>query len=302
MTPNIRSWLTKIVATGALIAGAITAQAQKTNHLSEGLLLSAQIAAKGAQGIFHDGNNVLLNRYGGAWKGTTNVEQSFYRLETQALPPANLTTCAPLISRLLAAKYNFKWSAYRFNDPVTGKTNVSTASPFPYQMLAMMNQNKGFTGSTIDLDLAQAGDIVVFAGIDDPTDDHAALFIRTRWESAVTYPAGLPDSVEALEGLTFVEVEILDSTGGSLHSDDSRLVEYPAGVFTQTQGIGTGVIGVLVDEDGIIHGHTWSLPSNGDPLSGDEDERNDWVRNLNGRLELQTGSGGRELRIGRPAL
>ncbi len=166
----------------------------------------------------------------------------------------------------------------------------------------MMNQNKGFTGSTIDLDLAQVGDIVVFAGIDDPTDDHAALFIRTRWASAVTYPAGLPDSVEAFEGLTFVEVEILDSTGGSLHSDDSRLVEYPAWVFIQTQGVGTGVIGVLVDEDGIIHGHAWSLPSNGDPLSGDDDERNDWVRNLNGRLELQTGNGGREPRIGRPAL
>lgn len=302
MNLHFQNWLTPIVATGALILGALTAHAQKTNHLAEGLQLSAQIAAKGAQGIFRDANNVLLNRYGGVWKGTTNSEQSFYRLQTASLPPANLTTCAPLISRLLAAKYNFKWSAYTFDDPVTGKTNVSIASPYPYQMLAMMRQGKGFTSSTTDLDQAQAGDILAFSTIGDATDDHAALFIRARWESAVEYPAGLADSVQALEGLTYVEVEILDSTNGDLHSEDSRLVEYPAGVFTTTSGVGTGVIGVLVDDNGIIQGHSWSLPNVGDPESTDPVVRNAWVRNLNGRLELQSGTGGRELRIGRAAL
>jgi hypothetical protein len=301
MNRTLQTWITSVVTAGALALGTVTAHAQKTNHLSEGLLLSSQIANKAAQGIFTDGAGTPLNRYGGAWKGTSNTTQSFYRLETAALPPANLTTCAPLISRLLAAKYNFKWSNYSFIDPISGKTN-STASPFPYQLLAMMKQGKGFTNSTTRLDLAQAGDILAFSRIGNATDDHAALFIRARWESAATYPAGLADSIAALEGLTYVEVEILDSTGDTLHSEDSRLVEFPAGVFTQTEGVGTGVIGILVDDAGQIQGHTWSLPDNGDPASDDDDERNDWVRNLNGRIEVQTGTGGRELRFGRVAL
>jgi hypothetical protein len=302
MNVTLQNCIAAVAAAGALALGTFTAHAQKTDHLAEGLLLSSQIASKAAQGTFTDGAGVLLNRYGGVWKGTTNAAQSFYRLQTASLPPANLTTCAPLISRLLAAKCNFKWSSYSFNDPVTGKTNVSTASPAPYQMLAMMKQAKGFSSSTTRLDLALAGDILVFSRIGNPADDHAALFIGARWDTAVEYPADLPDSIPALAGLFYVEVEILDSTGTALHAEDSRLVEYPAGVFTVTHGVGTGVMGILVNAAGEIQGHTWSLPTNGDPLSTDDDERNDWVRNLNGRIEAQAGTGGRELRLGRVAL
>lgn len=68
-----------------------------------------------------------------------------------------------------------------------------------------------------------------------------------------------------------------------------------------THGVGTGVMGILVDAAGEIQGHTWSPPTNGDPSSTNDDERNDWVYNLNGRSEAPAGTGGRELRLGRVA-
>lgn len=301
MKYTLNTLITAVVAAGSLTLGALTASAQKTDHLDEALLLSSQIAAKAAAGVFTNSAGAKLNEYGGAWSATASTPKSGYVLEKNGQPATNLTTCAPLISRLLQAKFNWKWNSYSFYDPVKA-TNVTTASPAPYQMIALLNAGKGFSSSTTRLTDARRGDVLLFSRPEDPADDHAALFIAARWDSAVEYPSDLPDSDAGLEGTYFVEIEILDSTGGALHAEDSRRVEYPAGVFTNTRGVGTGVMGVLVDEDGDILGHTWSLPTNGDPNSDDDDERNDWVRSLNNRLEFQTGSGARAIVFGTLAL
>lgn len=301
MKHTLNTMITAVVAAGAVALSTVSVLAQKTGHLDEALILSAQIANKAATGVFTNSAGAKLNEYGRAWTATSNTPKSGYVLEKTGSPATNLTTCAPLISRLLQNKFNWKWNNYSFYDPVKA-TNVTTASPAPYQMIALMNAGKGFTNSTTRLADALRGDVLLFSRPDNVADDHAALFIAARWDSAVEYPSGLADSDADLEGSYFVEIEILDSTGGTLHSEDSRRIEYPAGVFTNTRGVGTGVMGVLVDENGNILGHTWSLPTNGDPNSDDDDERNDWVRNLNGRLEFQTGDGARTIVFGRLAL
>jgi len=301
MKTTLHHILASLITAGALALGNSAVRAQATGHLAEGLLLSTQIADQAAQGIFTDAANIPLNQYGGSWSASAGKPKSGYSLAKPGSPARNLTTCAPLISRLLQNVYGWKWSNYSFFDPVTS-TVVTTASPYPYQMVALLNAGKGFTGSTTDLDQAVAGDVLLFWRPSQPTDDHAALFIEARWDDAVSYPTGLPASVPALAGSRLVPVEILDSTGDTLHSEDSRLIERPAGTFTVTHGIGTGVIGILVAADGQILGHTWSLPTNGDPSSADADVRNAWVINLNSRLETQTGAGARSIVFGHLAL
>lgn len=297
--------LAVVLALGAVSLA--NARAAAPAHLTTALALSAEIRAQGESGVFTNASGVALNRYGGSWSGS---DASFYTLAGSAADglPMNYTKCAPLISRLLRNTSNFRWNNWTFKDPVLG-FSVTTASPFPYQMIAMMEQGRGFATSFTDLQLAEPGDIICLSRTSNPTDDHAMLFVEADWDSAVEYPADVPHSDPALAGALFVPILIVDSTStnpavasGGLHASDSRRFVLPDGSVRFTPGVGTGVMGVLVDGDGEILGHTWSLPTDGDPESDDAGEVDAWVEDLNDRLEVQTGTDAREMVIGRAAL
>jgi len=79
--------------------------------------------------------------------------------------------------------------------------------------------------------------------------------------------------------MTYYEVDVLDSSAG-YHSNDTRKVTVN-NVLHNTHGAGVGTMGIMVDANGTITGHSWSVPNSdyNQSLGG-------WVNGVNSRLEL----------------
>lgn len=265
------------LATSLLTLTAASVLAQPA-HLTTGLQLVDEITAAQANNVFVDGAGVPLNRYGGSWNSASNP--SYIRLADlpNGILPSNNTKCAPLVTHLLKATRNWSWSGYTFFDPLLN-LNKKSASPAPYQYIALLKAGQGFAAQVTRLDQALPGDILLWWQVGTDASDHAMIIVNVDLASAKPYPADHAAANPAYSGTTYYEVEVLDSSS-SLHTNDTRLVPVN-GIDTHLPGVGTGTIGVLVDANFAIVGVTWSLP-NSDYIT----QRTGWLNGLHSRLKL----------------
>jgi hypothetical protein len=267
---------TQILLLSASLLSAASALAQPA-HLTKAQQLLDEVQAAQEAGVYTDGTGTSLNRYGGSWGSATDA--SFIRFADLAngVLPANYTRCAPLITHLLKYTSGWNWKNYTFIDPLTNSAK-STASPAPYQYIALVKQGKGFAARVTRLDQAQPGDLLFWWQVGSDQSDHAMIVSSIDWSSAKAYPANLAGSDPTLAGSTYYEVEVIDSSA-NLHTNDSRLVNVN-GTDTQIAGIGTGTIGVLVNANFEIVATTWSLPA-----SDYTTQPNSWLSGLTSRLK-----------------
>lgn len=280
----------------AALCAASTLHADEPAHLANGLLLVDQIRAAQANHLFTDSDGVEINRYGGSWN--SNDDPSYIRfLDVEhGVYPGNNTTCAPLVTHLLKYSYNWNWSAYTFIDPLTNKSTKS-ASPNPPRYNALIKQRKGFTAQITHVLDAQPGDVISMHKL-GTSSGHTVLFVALDTDHPLAYPASGSNWNPALAGTTFYRLTVLDSTS-SPHSNDTReftlVDENDVATPYEITGIGTGDMGILVNPDGTVVGHTWSLPN-----SDYDQSPGGWMGGINSRLYLQND---RELVIGRlPAM
>lgn len=269
--------LGKLVLT-AILGATLSTQAQTPLHFDAAVELLDQITSRQAAGIYTDANGVSLNRYGGSWNSSADPSYIRFGDLDHGVLPGNNTKCSPLVTHLFKTVYNWDWKNYSFYDPLL-KVTKSTASPTPYQYIELIKEGKGFAQQVMTLNAVQAGDILNWWQVGTDASDHTMIVAQVNWNSAKPYPVGYPDSNPALAGTTFYEVRVIDSSS-STHTADSRMVNVN-GTVTQISGIGTGIIGVLVDAHYQIVGATWSLPT-----SDYYTKPNTWVKSLNGRLKL----------------
>jgi len=247
----------------ALALTAALAPAQVPAHLDIGLDLVDQIAAAQSQGVIDKPNTspaIPCNRYGGSWNSASNPSGYTLANLAQGIYAENNTTCAPLVTHLLKNVYHWSWSKVAFIDPFTHQSTTS-ASPTPYRYVALMKQSKGFPdGPVAQLAEVRAG--YVFSiwepGLAQQDHDHTGLVVAVAAQG-IAYPAH-PDANPALAGATLVPVTILDSTSSPHGPGDSRTFVYNHTAYS-IPGAGTGVMGVLVDAQGNILGHTSSIPA-----------------------------------------
>lgn len=268
-----------LLATVAALGFTAAARAQPA-HLTKGLQLADEIAAAQSKGIFTDANNVPLNRYGGSWNSASDPSYIRFFDQPAGILAANNTKCAPLVTHLLKTSYNWNWSSYSFYDPVLKVTKTS-ASPAPYQYIALLKAGKGFASQITRLDQALPGDVLLWWNVGSDDKDHAMIIVSVDLAHGQAYPSDLTAAKPELAGTTFYAVEVLDSSSG-VHTDDSRLVPIN-GVETQIAGIGTGTVGILVNANFEIIGTTWSLPPTAFATNATT-----WLNGLHARLKLQT--------------
>lgn len=292
MNTQLRSLLAPL-ALAALATSALATPA----HLETALqLVDGITVAQKAGTIYKAGTTTPYNRYGGSWTSTTDA--SGYKLATTTAYAENNTKCAPLVSHLLKNAYAWSWSkaAYKFTDPTivpafnpngTPKNNeiISTASPYPYQYVALMKQKKGFPdGALFNLNDVKPGYIFsLWAPADgaNQANDHAGLVVEVDLDGALAYPSGEATADSTLAGTRLVAVDIVDSTNTPHGDTDSRKFTYNGTAYT-IPGAGTATIGVLIDASGAIVGHTWSLPT------ADYAKPADWIADLHNRLQRQS--------------
>ena len=269
------------------------ATATEPAHLTAGLQLVDEINATHSLGIFTDGEGTAINNYGGSWNSNNNP--SFIRFfdEANGVLPANNTTCAPFVTHLLKHTYNWSWYAHTFLDPISNKAKRS-ASPNPWQYLALIEQNVGFASQITDALAAAPGDIISihYSGT---TSGHTVILVDLDTANPLPYPESGNNWNPLLAGTTFYRMRVLDSTS-SPHSNDTRrftVVDPDTDIATphEIDGVGTGDMGLIVDAQGNIVGHTWSLPN-----SDYATQQSGWMGGINSRLELQAD---RTLVIGR---
>lgn len=295
----------------AFAALAATASAQIPAHLDQALQLVDGITLAQSQGTIYVPNTspkVAYNRYGGSWSSTS--DPSGYALATTATYATNNTRCAPLVTHLLKSAYAWNWSSntYKFVDPtlVVGATKpdgtvittniVKTASPYPYQYVAMMKQKVGFPdGAVTNLNSVRAG--YVFALWEpalggEQEHDHAGLVVSVDLAHALAYPSTAAGADATLAGTRLVAVAIVDSTNTPHGAGDTRVFTYGNTAY-KIAGAGRATMGVLIDAQGAIVGHTWSLPTE------DHADADAWVADLHNRLNRQAD---RELVFARHAM
>jgi hypothetical protein len=270
------------------LAGAHTAQAQSPPHHLAAVELLNQITTLQSLGIYTDSSGTPLNRYGGNWNSATDPSYIQFADLNHNVLPGNHTKCSPLVTHLFKSVYNWNWKNYSFYDPVL-KVTKSTASPAPYQYIALVKEGKGFTQRVLTLNQAQPGDILSWWTVGSDANDHTMIISSVNWNSVRTYPSQLPGAISALAGTVFVEVQVIDSSA-DLHTADSRLVNVN-GTLQHLPGIGTGTIGLLINSNFEIVGRTWSLPT-----SDYYTQPNGWLSGLHSRLRLAPAN---EIVIGR---
>lgn len=256
-------------------------------HLTLGLELIDQIVAQQSQGEFLDGDGVALNRYGGSWSNQDDQVYIEWADPNQGVPAASYSKCTSFVTLLLQAAYNWNWYDYDYYDPILD-TVRSTTSPSSYRYVAMIKQTVGFEQQIVALDEALPGDIIASQDVGDDSG-HTMVFLGVDWNHGKAYPENQGDSDPAFAGTTYYEMHIMDVTK-SAHSTDTRRV-FIDGAEEETGGAGVGVMGVLLDENMEIVGHTWSLPS-----SDYHTQQDTWLNSLHNRLKLQTE---REMVLGR---
>ncbi len=266
-----------LVVAAAILVSTVAVFAQPA-HVAKGLQLVDEITGAQAVGVFTDAAGISLNRYGGSWNSVSDASFIQFLNQPAGVLPGNNAKCAPLVTHLLKHCYNWSWSSHSFYDPLFNVTKTS-ASPAPYQYIALLKAGKGFAQQVTRLDHALPGDILLWAQVGTDDKDHAMVITRVNLASAKAYPSTHANANPAYAGTTYYEVEVLDSSS-SLHTNDSRMV-LVNGVATHLPGIGTGTIGVLVDASFQITGVTWSLPT-----SDYTTQRTGWLNGLHSRLKL----------------
>lgn len=291
--------LLQVVVTLAMTLAVVAslARAQTPAHLQNGLTLVDQIVAAQQAGIATDVDGTFLNRYGGSWNSPT--DPSFIRFLDAAngIRPANYTTCAPLITHLLKHTYGWNWSLFQIPDPLANNQLVSSASPKAYRYVSAIKNLVGFSAQRGTLLAVQPGDVGAYWDIG--TDDgHAFLVVGLNLASAKPYPSDVTGAIAALAGATYYEMTVLDSSASG-HTSDTRMITFNGGTAL-SGGIGTGVMGVLVNASGAVVAHTWSLPTSNylTKKNGVWVVNPSWLSGLNSRLQFQTS---RELVFGRLA-
>lgn len=255
----------------------VAAFAAQPQHLTKGLQLADEIGAAQDAGVFSDAGGVSLNRYGGSWNSASDPSSIRFANLPAGVLPGNNTKCAPLVTHLLKNVYNWSWNSHSFYDPILKVTKTS-ASPAPYQYIALLKAGKGFASQVTRLDQVLPGDMVFWWQVGTDDKDHAMIVVEVKAASAKAYPTDHANSKAAYAGTTYYEVEVLDSSS-SLHTNDSRLVPVN-GVDTHIPGIGTGTIGVLVNASSEIVAVNWSLPT-----SDYVTQRGGWLNGLHSRLK-----------------
>jgi hypothetical protein len=261
----------------SLILASPSARAQAPAHYDSAVLLVNQIIECQDSGIFTDANNVPLNRYGGSWSSKTNPSFVRWADPVNGILPMNNTKCSSLITHLFKNLYAWNWKNYTFFDP-TKNSNQSTVSPEAYQYVQLIKQAQGFTPIPT-LNNAQTGDILAWSEVGKSSGDHTMVISSIDWDNAKPYPPGYANSNPALAGTTYYEVTVVDCSSDT-HTADTRLMDVD-GQAVHVAGIGSGIVGLLVNQNFGIIGRTWSLPT-----SDYTTQTNTWVGSLNGRLKL----------------
>ena len=274
-----------------LLAGSGIALAQ-SQHLQDALTLAGQIRQKGEAGIFVDAGNVPLNRHGGAW---SSPNQSYIRFEGTGTLPGNYTECAPFVTRILQHSYNWNWSTYKWTDPATGLP-TSTASPNSYKYVIYIKSLLGFSQQLMSVDQVQPGDIVAMRDIGQTTG-HTAIVVSVNPASAKPYPSAWSGALAKWAGTTYYELNVVDSSDYYHSADSKKFFDQNGLLITQTRGLGTGIMGVLVNANMEVVAHTWSLPD-GD-YNGAPAMQTQWINSLHANLRDQVAAGGREMVFGR---
>ena len=239
-----------------------------------GRTLLDQILTSQAAGVFFNEDGVEINRRGGSWGSSSNPVMIRFADEANGIVPMNYTKGTTLVSLLLQEAYGHSWRDYEFFD--TKKNEVrKTSSPGSTQYVDLIEQQAGFTSQIHTFTDANPGDVLAIRYISS-WSGHTMMINVIDWDGAVEYPASHPDANPDLAGTWYIPVQVLDSTSNP-HSNDTREVN-----GEELEGIGTGTIGVMIDNSGAIVGHTWSLPSS-DPYTSTDN----WISSLHNRLKMQ---------------
>ena len=164
----------------------------------------------------------------------------------------------------------------------------------------MIKNLVGFTQYIQRFDQVLPGDIVAMRDIGAYTG-HTATVISVNSTTMKPYLMGLANSNSKWENTTYYEMTVVDCSSDK-HSADTRNFFNSQGILLrQTQGVGIGIMGVLVDSNFNVVAHTWSLPGSGD-YYGNLTKQNQWIGSLNNKLKDQSSPGGREMVFGRLSL
>ncbi len=271
MLRAIRYWLQ--IAGGCFSSAMLIAA--PTDHLDRGLDLVEHILEHQEMGEFVNDQNEEINSYGGSWgQGTVNVELGDHDANVM---PFNRSMCGSFVTKLLNQSYNWDWTDHPFHDDLLN-VPVVTASPNAHRYMELILEGKGFKFQIDNIGDILPGDVMVKRNL-NPTRGHVWLVKEVHLGNPMVYPVNHANSWPEFSGMTYYEVDVLDCSEG-YHSNDSRKV-LVNNVVHNTHGAGVGTIGIMVDGNGTITGHSWSLPNSdyNQVLGG-------WVNGVNSRLEL----------------
>lgn len=264
-----------IIGLGGILLSAGILQAAPTDHLDRGLDLVDHILEHQLAGEFQNDQNEDINNYGGSWgQGTVEVEIGDHDAD---LMPFNRSMCGSFVTKLLNQSYNWDWTDHPFHDDVLN-VPVVTASPTAHLYMELILEGKGFKLQVGNIANILPGDVMVKRNL-DPIEGHVWLVKEVHIGNPLVYPLNHGNSLDAYKGMTYYEVDVLDSSFG-YHSNDTRKVTVN-NVLHETHGAGVGTMGIMVDANGTITGHSWSVPNSdyNQSLGG-------WVNGVNSRLEL----------------
>ncbi|MDA7644866.1 hypothetical protein N8642_00725 [bacterium] len=264
-----------LIGLGGSLLGASILGAAPTDHLDRGLDLVDHILQHQLAGEFQNDQNEDINNYGGSWgDGTVEVELGDHNADVM---PFNRTMCGSFVTKLLNQSYNWDWTDYPFTDDVLN-VPVVTASPTAHLYMELVLEGKGFKLQVDNIADILPGDVMVKRNL-NPIAGHVWLVKEVHIGNPLVYPLNHGNSLDEYKGMTYYEVDVLDSSFG-YHSYDTRKVTVN-NVVHNTHGAGVGTMGIMVDANGTITGHSWSVPNSdyNQSLGG-------WVNGVNSRLEL----------------
>ena len=251
-----------------LVAGPI-------DHLDRGLDLVDHILEHQSMGEFLNDQNEEINSYGGSWgQGTVNVELGDHDADVM---PFNRSMCGSFVTKLLNQSYNWDWTDYPFHDDLLN-VDVVTASPNAHRYMELIHEGQGFKFQIDNIADILPGDVMVKRNL-NPTVGHVWVVKEVHLGNPMVYPADHANSWPEYTGMTYYEVDVLDCSEG-YHSNDTRKVVVN-NVEHETHGAGVGTIGIMVDGNGTITGHSWSLP-----IADYDQVLGGWINGVNSRLEL----------------
>lgn len=182
-------------------------------------------------------------------------------------------------------------------DPLNGDALAYKSSPNSYLYVSAIKHQIGFSTHVTQLANVQPGDIA--ARWEVGTDEgHTMIVVAMNAATAKAYPATSIDVnfIPALAGSTYTDVTVLDSAASG-HTNATRMITC-IGTTALSGGVGTGVMGIFTDNQGLIIGHTWSLPTSSylKTSKGVTTINPSWLSGIKSRIKLQADV---ELVIGR---